>query len=537
MSLPEPNSAWPPPELVKVTARVAESHVWWEGDPDKLNTFYGGAQSHAKPSGVKARAKAAYQAFWGQQTTQTGQTPKRYHAPIAGVIPKLSATELFSEQVTFVDATGDAKVQGRADGIFNTPRFHSRLIEAGEACSALSNSYQRVVWDTEIAENAWIDFVDVDRAIPEFRWGRLVAVTFWSELAGSDDQEVWRHLERHESGAIIHAVYKGTASNIGKMMSLADHSATAGISVDGADDRGSWVETGTKELTADYVPNVTPNPEWRNDQKLRHLGRADIATDVIPSLHELDRIYTGLMRDFRLSAARIVASESTLTTGGFGRGAYLSEDQEIFTRVGQAIGKEGDIESLFEFFQPAIRVLEHDQGAALLLREVIRKAGYSPVSLGMSDEVAQTATEASGKKDLTVKTTKAKARHWGSALGPLATTCLRIDARLFGGTAPSEELELEWPQFARESEESKARTVQGWEAAKAASTRTKVAFLHEDWDDERIEEEVRLIDSANTVAMPDFNLGGDQPPLDNGDQADQANADTANEGEAVDGGE
>ncbi|MBM4516222.1 hypothetical protein GS432_06530 [Rhodococcus hoagii] len=51
------------------------------------------------------------------------------------------------------------------------------------------------------------------------------------------------------------------------------------------------------------------------------------------------------------------------------------------------------MESIFQFFQPAIRVLEHDQGAALLLREVLRKTGYSPVSLGLSDEVAQTATE------------------------------------------------------------------------------------------------------------------------------------------------
>ncbi|MFC9514384.1 hypothetical protein ACFTSD_01495 [Nocardiaceae bacterium NPDC056970] len=517
MSLPAPNSAWPPPELAAVTARTQESHVWWEGDLDKLAAFYG-SESRTSSSGIKARTRAAYDAFHGRTPEQSGQSPKRYHAPIAGVITKLSATELFSEQLKFLDAGRDAAVQARADDIFNTPRFHSALVEAGEACSALSGAFQRIVWDPTMADNAWIDFVDADRAIPEFRWGRLVAVTFWSELAGGDDREVWRHLERHEPGYIVHAVYKGTVSNLGRMMALVDHPATADISVDGADrDRGAYVATGVlKELSASYVPNVTPNPEWRHAPNLRHLGRADLSTDIFPSFHELDRIYSSLMRDFRIGAGKVHASESVLTNLGMGKGVRLDEEQEIYSRVGSGgFTADGDMKSIFEFFQPAIRVLEHDQGAALLLREVLRKVGYSPVSLGLSDEVAQTATEASGKKDLTVKTTRAKARHWGSALGPLVTTCLRVDAVKFSGkgAAPSEEVELEWPKFARESDLAKAQTVQAWSVANAASTRTKVAYLHEDWDDERVREEADAIDNANAVPAPDFDFGTDRMPV------------------------
>ncbi|NKV28222.1 hypothetical protein GS921_00315 [Rhodococcus hoagii] len=531
MSLPEANTAWPPPELAAVTARVAESHVWWEGDPDKLNAFYG-AEAKASPSGMRARTKAAYEAFWGRNTNATGQSPKRYHAPIPGVIAKLSTTELFSEQLKFLDAGKSKEVQARADLIFNTPRFHSSLVEAGESCSALSGSFQRVVWDPTIADNAWIDFVDADRAIPEFRWGRLVAVTFWSELAGGDGQEVWRHLERHEPGYIVHAVYQGTATSLGRMMALTDHPATRDIAVEGADEgRGAYVETGVKDLTAAYVPNVTPNPEWRHDPKLRYLGRADLSTDLFPTFHELDRIYSSLMRDFRIAAGKVYASEGVLKQGTLGKGASFDEGQEIFTRVGEVVGGENP-RPLFEFFQPEIRVLEHDQGAALLLREVLRKTGYSPVSLGLSDEVAQTATEASGKKDLTVKTTRAKARHFGSALGPLSTTCLRVDAIKFPGkgAAPSEELELEWPKFARESDLAKAQTVQAWSVASAASTKTKVAYLHEDWDDERVQEEADLIDSAKTVTEPTFGFGTDQPPLPTED-------DPAPDPEAVDEGE
>ncbi|TDT42585.1 hypothetical protein EV562_101555 [Streptomyces sp. BK208] len=46
-----------------------------------------------------------------------------------------------------------------------------------------------------------------DRAVPEFSYGTLRAVTFWRELPGGDNDTVWRHLERCERGRIVHALY------------------------------------------------------------------------------------------------------------------------------------------------------------------------------------------------------------------------------------------------------------------------------------------------------------------------------------------
>ncbi|MGW8537546.1 phage portal protein [Rhodococcus qingshengii] len=512
----EANMAWPPTALAKVVERTRESQVWWEGDPARLDDFYQ-AGNRTSPSGVKNRLTAAYHAFWGRPVNQTTTPIKRLHAPIAGDIPKLSASCLFADPLTVIDPSGNQALQDRADLIFNTPTFHGDLFTAGESCSALGGSYQRVVWDEEVADNAWIDFVDADKAIPEYKWGRLTAVTFWSELASSDERDVWRHLERYEKGKIVHSLYKGTPTNLGDVMDLGAHQDTAGLvkGLTAFDDAvGGYVDLGVDELAARYVPNVLPNPEWRNHNTLRYLGRADIATDVIPLLHELDRIYSSLMRDFRLGQARMFASESLLTVHGAGRGSSLSEDQEVFQLVGAGSNSSGDQESKFEFVQPDIRVLAHDQGADMLLREILRKTGYSPVSFGMSDEVAQTATEAQGKKEWTVITTKGKARYWGAALGPLATICMQIDAAKFPGkgVAPSEELSIDWPQFARESDEAKGRVIQSWEVGRAASTKTKVAYLHEDWDEDRIDEEVALIDKANQVASPFEAFGPDQNP-------------------------
>lgn len=499
--------AWPPTKLAKITARTRESQVWWEGDTAKLEEFYRNA-SHTSPSGVIPRAREGFKTFfWGKQDST--QSSKKLHAPIAADIAKLSASELFSDPLTIIDPGKNQAVQGRADLIFNTPTFHGDLFTAGESCSALMGNYQRVVWDdTTGIENAWIDFVDVDKAIPEYRWNRLVAVTFWSELAGSDDREVWRHLERYETGKIVHSLYKGTPTNLGKVIDLEAHPDTEGITLDGFDEEtGGYVDLGVKELAARYVPNVLPDPEWRNDPTLRNLGKADIRHDLVPIFHSLDRIYSSLDRDFRVAAARMYASDDVLKNNGAGNGMSLSEEQEIFTKVSPGMNND-NLSSMFEFHQPAIRVLEHDQGAELLLRRLLAATGYSPVSFGMSDEVAQTATEARGKKELTVTTTKGKARYWGAALAPLATICLRIDAAKFKGVAPSEELEIEWPEFARESDEAKSRTVLNWSTSNAASTRTKVAYLNQDKDEKWIDEEAAAIDKAGAVPDPSGGFGG-----------------------------
>lgn len=520
MSSIQPGMNWPPPELAKVTARVAECRVWWEGNPDRLEDFYS-AGRRTSPSGVKDRAKAAWDAWWGRGSTNGIDSPKKLHAPIAADIAQLSAVALCAKPPTIVAAEGElAVVQDRIDQLINIPRFHSGLYTAAETSSALSGVFGRVVWDETVQKGTWIEWVDPDHAIPEWYRGRLKAVTFFTGLDSDDPSDVWRHLERYEMGRIVHELYKGTPHNLGQLQPLAAHEATASLKVALAADGYSYIDLGVPDVLAvDYVPNKLPNPEWSNDPKLRNMGGSDIATDLIPMYHEIDRIYSSLIRDFRLSAMKVFASDTVLQSRGAGQGLFLPEEQEMFTRVGMGIsGADGNMESIFQPYQPDIRVQDHDQGAELLVREVLRRTGYSPVSFGMSDEVAQTATEATGKKEWTVLTTEGKARYFGTALQHLATTALRIDAVKFPGlgVAPSEDLEVEWPPFAQESDLSKAQTVQAWEVGKAASTRTKVRYLHQDWDEGQIDDEVELIDEANMVETPPF-FGSDTAPVDQGD--------------------
>ncbi|MDV2477203.1 hypothetical protein F8M49_21020 [Rhodococcus zopfii] len=398
-------------------------------------------------------------------------------------------------------------VQARVDTLFNIPRSHSGLYTAGEMSSALTGVFGRVVWDDQVQDGTWIEWIAPDRAIPEWSRGRLKSVAFFTELESDDPRDVWRHIERYERGRIVHELYKGTPHNLGSIQELAAHDATASLEVQLAGDGYSIVDLGVDDLAVEYVPNQLPNPEWDEDPQLCNFGASDVgAVDLVPLYHQIDRTYSSLMRDVRIAQARMFASSEVLQHRGAGQGLFLPEDQELFTQVGTGIGKEGGAESIFQFHQPAIRVLEHDQVGEMLLREVLRRTGYSPVSFGMSDEVAQTATEAAGKKESTVTTTEGKARYFGVAIQHLTTVALRIDRVKFPklGVDLKEPLDVDWPPFAQESDLSRAQTVQAWSIASAASTRTKVRYLHQDWNEEQIDDEVELIDAANVVETPAF---------------------------------
>src|SRR2546421_9413663 len=102
-----------------------------------------------------------------------------------------------------------------------------------------------------------LDAVDADAAVPEWRWRHLSAVTFWETLDRSDGSTVLRHLERHEPGRIVHTLYQGSDDELGRPLPLGEHPATAWaaplVDADGA------IPTGTKRLTAGYVPNIRPS--------------------------------------------------------------------------------------------------------------------------------------------------------------------------------------------------------------------------------------------------------------------------------------
>lgn len=73
-----------------------------------------------------------------------------------------------------------------------------------------------VIRDRTAAGKPFLTTVDADAAWPEFRWRRLVGVTFW-RLVDTNGQTARRHLERHEldptgNGIVLQALYEARAT-------------------------------------------------------------------------------------------------------------------------------------------------------------------------------------------------------------------------------------------------------------------------------------------------------------------------------------
>ncbi|MFB7853807.1 phage portal protein [Rhodococcus qingshengii] len=539
MSLPDSNTIWPPKPFDDLIASIAEQQVWWEGIPEGLANYYGQGQPRRKSAGFDLGG-IGVKVFWGKKDTQQ-QVTSRLHLPIPADICATSANLLFADGPKFLipdltttpEATDEnpepepvvdpikQAAQERVDRILNTPNMHSAFLVAAETCAALGGVWPRIVWDPELTKNAFIDFVDPDRAIPEFKWGRLQAVTFWSELP-STDKAVWRHLERYEAGKIWHGLYKGTDDHLGRVMALDDHPATKNIKL------GSFgfIATGSEAIAAGYIPNQLPNPAWRLVPALRHLGRSDISDDLVGLFDQIDEAYSSLMRDLRLGRARAFVSENFTKVGKAGQGASVDNDRELYQILANAPGKDGASAGFFEVKQFEIRVEEHLQIIDSLTREVLRRVGYSPLTFGLSEgNSAATATEITAKTTASNTTRTAKHRLWGNTLTRLSRTLLEIDATQFKtGVTVDEDLQIQWPPV-RESAYNRSLTAKALREAKAASTETIVALVNPDWDTEAVKTEAERILNEDRVAFADpFSMPPDQNPNDTTDPTESGGA-------------
>lgn len=503
MPLPQGGS-WPPQPHDVANKAMTVWDAWYTGDVDRLAMAYGDSNPFAsRPSQFAGGLVGAVARFFWGRPSSPGQGRGKLHLPVAADLCRTSAKLLFSDPPTFNDPGQNEKLKKRLDKIANTPRVRTELLEGAEVGAALGGTYMRLVWDVDVADHVMLDAVDADAAYPEFRWGRLVAVTFCTELeapeGGKDRDKVWRHLERHEPGAILHGLYEGTSEKLGAPRPLEDHPATD-VYASLVDDQQA-IPTGVKGLTSAYVPNARPNRDWRKKPGLHDLGRPDIA-GVEPIMDFIDETWTSLARDVRLAKGRLIVPSYMLSNLGVGKGSWFDTETEIFTPLNAAPSEDGKGQITPQQFD--IRVEQHLAAANGAFREILREVGYSPITFGMPDEVAATATEVNAREKDSLQTRAAKIRHWDGALVPLMATLVELDALVFRtGVSLSDDIDVSWPDGAKDPMQVRAQTVQYLATAEAASVETKVRILHPDWDEKQVSDEVTLILGQSGLPVPD----------------------------------
>jgi hypothetical protein len=458
--------------------------TWYSGEHHRLDALHHQHGQHRRK-------------LWGKRRPEH-KREHRLHVPLPGDIAATSAALIMADMPTI--RVDDATTQARLDVLLDEGHVQQVLLGALEQCAALGGIVLRAGWDTDLADRPLLDVAQPDGAMPEWRHGILRGMTLWRELPGSDRATVWRHLEWHESGVIVEALFKGRPDNLGKQMPLEAHPETADLAA-GVDGDGRK-PTGIKSLTVSYIPNMLPNRMHRGSP----VGRSDYAAPIYDMFGSLDETWTSWMRDLRLARSRLLVPESYLSSAGPGAGAVFEDDREVYASLHIPPVDGGGAQITMNQFE--IRVAEHQQTAEALVRQAAQSAGYSAQSFGL-DGGGQpiTATESDSRDQRSEVTRRAKIGNTRHPLADILGALLELDKAQLKtpGVAPQRP-QIEWPDGAGDSLQSIATSLELLNRAGAASKATLVKALHPEWDDTQVKAEVAAI-LAETGAVPDPVIG------------------------------
>jgi A118 family predicted phage portal protein len=476
MPLPENNVPWPPKQYAEQLADMRIEDAWYSGDRKKLARAYGATENRRDENGRAWR-------FW-ERPRPLGKKDGRLHVPLAEDIAATSAALLYSEPPTITFDNKDT--QKRWEEIAEEGGLHNVLREGAEVTSALGGSVLRATWNLDLAKRPLTTVAHADGVLPTFSYGILTSVTIWREVQ-NDGAIVLRHLERHEPGRILHALYQGTPGNLGSRIPLSEVKELEPIaeSLD-ADGPGDSITTGIDTLTAVYVPNVRPNRKYRGSM----LGRSDWQSDGVRDLFmSLDETYTSLMRDIRLAKSRIIAPNGMIANLGPGEGAFFDDDREVWYGI-NASPTSGEGLTLNQF---EIRVEQHEKAWVMLTQQAVQAAGYSAQSFGLGDSTAVTATEVVARERKSMITRDQKGGYQKPPLADHIYAVLQLDRALGLSNVVPERPRIEFGDSVSEDPKAVAETVALYAQAQAISTETKVRMRSPELDDTAVREETERI--------------------------------------------
>ena len=480
MTLPVNDTAWPPAPLAPLFDMVGEASAWWEGDARGLTATYGAKVRSSQFAGGVVGAASRF--FWGKPTAPN-QSGKKLHLPLAADIASTVANLLFETAPSF--KADDENTQALLNGLVNSEQFGADLLVAAESASALGGVYWRIQWDQYISPHPWITWVDADSAIPEFRYGRMVAVNFVEELTRIDEKYTHRLITRYDTGRIDYQLMRGKDGNLGEIVPLTEHPATAGLLLD----QNSGISLGAPILAAGYIPNALPNPGFRKNGLLRNLGRPDLSPDLFDLFDLLDETWTSLQRELRLGRMRITAPDYMLEKRGMGQGTTFDVDREVYDPM---YGVSPEDNPGVQFHQPDLRVEKHLQVSNGIVREVLRRVNISASTFGLDDTGtgAMTAREIEAKAKQSMQTWKAKSRYWKAGLLDAARALVTLAGAMERTTVKPELITIDMAPPVQETMLDKAQTIQALDSARSISTGEKIRMIRPEWDSVKQDQEI-----------------------------------------------
>lgn len=484
---------WPPMSLCMW--KMCEHSAWYSGDAEILANFY----SLQKPTNYLGLYKPIKsQSFWGRQIANDAEV--FIHVPIAGDIAETSANMLFAESplVKIIQSQEkEAKQvytesQSLLDDMILKSGLFSKILEGAEACAAIGGVYLKIAYDEDLSKFPIPVVMQADKAIPEFKFGILIAVTFWKTIDYVESgDKVYRLLERYEKGSITNELYLGTNDKLGNLVDLADHEDTA--------DLEDSIDTGDK-LFAVYIPNVLPNRLDRSS----YMGRSDYS-GIEGLMDALDETFSSWMKDIILAQAKILLPEGYLKKGEDGTSKY-NYDKMLYVEMDIDPVIEGNKITPQQF---KIRADEFEKTTINLMERIITSAGYSPQSFGLNIQGrAESGTALNVRERKSFATKGKKENYWQKGLDEVVNIMIFIYNKYLGGKiAEDSTINISFSDGITNNLSELATSIKMLGDAISVSTDTKVRMLHPEWEEEQIKAEVELILEENNIGAADIPEG------------------------------
>ncbi len=469
-----PQQTWPPEEWGAVYERYREWSAWYSGDPLQISEALSG----------KVYTPTEQGRFWAKEIKDERKV--MIHVPLAGELATTSSNFLFSETpaITIPGTTVEDDQAKKLRQLLDSNGFYNTILEAAEVASALGGIFLKINWDKKLFPYPILNIAQPDNALPEFKFGILVAVTFW-KIIRDDGDKIFRLLERHERGTIYTKLYAGTTTTLGEEVDLKTLSETT--------ESEPVRNTGFKEdILVRYIPNMLPNKMFRGSA----IGQSDFG-GAEGLMDALDEAYTSWIRDIRIGVGRIITPRDYLQDIETGKPRF-DLDQEVYEQLDFDPNDVNGTNSI-KNIQFDIRHEAHQKTTLDLICRIVSNAGYSPQSfgLGVGSSVNDSGYALQIKEKKSIITSAKKARYWKTALEDLLQMMLSIHTKT-EAKRPSVEIN----DCVSSDLGQIATTLNMLNSAQAVSIRTKVKMVNRDWTEEQIEEEVKRIMEEQKIIKP-----------------------------------
>jgi hypothetical protein len=413
--------------------------------------------------------------------------------PLAAEMARLSSQLLFSAEPKFVNEQQE-KVTERVVEANGPGEF---FLDAGEHVAVQGYGGLRVIRDGEISDVPLVTHVPANRTIFRIRHGRFVTGGYVVIERRPDPfrDEVYRLVEDHKPGRIERALYKGNRTSLGATIPHA-----------------RWLEefSGLPEST-DTRMDAPTLYRWNNvPGGWSDLARLDSLFDLLNEAESTGK------EKLRKSAPIVFADRKLADKQG------RVNLQGVILTGGTTLPADQGLAKTVETAERRMDAEAHKLYVAHLRDSILMYGGYSLASWGLDDGGSADSGKAlrlRQQRTLLTKAGKERSARAAITAAFAAACCWSEKARDPKAYRPDLQLGDGLPRDPVED----AQVIATLDGAEVVSDEQALRFLHPEWGQKQIDEELeRLEKEKEAAAPPGFAIGGfGRDPRQGGGNQDQ----------------